>query len=161
MTRQRTARYLVEAVLDDRQDCDAALEYYLHEFYRGPLNVPSITNVHLALCCFNAGQRDRVLELKGGPMTVQAIIEEFGLAPWLPLFDRKENARFTKGQLVRYGNEYWGYDCRVLGRRAVTPFAMPRFDDWEVFLDTLDGKIAGFVGEGEVEAMDTTDSMKI
>jgi hypothetical protein len=129
------------------------LEEHLHENYRGPLSTPSFSKVYLALCYFNMGWRERVLELRNGPMTVAQIIHEFGLEPFLPLFDRQEEASFGQGELVRYGNEFWGSDCRVLGRREVTPFAICRLDDWEVFIEALDGKTAGFVGESEVEPM--------
>ena len=149
--KRRSAKWLVKAVRAGKCDCDSALEEHLHENYRGQLGVPPFQKVQLALCYFNMGWRDRVLDLRDGPIKVSEVIQEFGLEPFLPLFNRQEDANFKKGDVVRYGNEHWGYVCRVIGRRAVTPFAMPRFDDWEVFLETSDGETAGFVGESEVE----------
>ena len=146
----------VKQVQDGNCDCDSALEEHLHENYQGPLDGPSLLfeTVHLALCCFNMGWRDRVLDLQDGPMTAAQIIQEFGLEPFLPLFDQQEDAQFKKGEVVRFGNESWGWDCRVIGRRKVTPFALFRTADWELFLEALDGKIVGFVGESEVEPLE-------
>jgi hypothetical protein len=107
------------------------------------------------------GWRDRLLDLPNGPLTVAEVIEEFGLRPFLPLFDRREGARFAKGEVVRYGNEHWSYTYRVIGRREVTPFAMLRLDDWELFLESLDGGTTGFVGESEVEAVADGGAVRI
>ena len=148
-------KVLAEAVLDGGTDCDAALEHHLHDNYRGPLEVLSITDAHLALSCANMGWRDRVVDLDAGRMTVARAIEEFGLGPFLPLFDRREQARFRRGEVVRYE----GRLCRVLGRRAVTPFALPRLDGWELFVETLDGKTAAFVGESEVGPNDDAEAI--
>jgi hypothetical protein len=153
MAGRRSAKSWAKAVLESWQDCDAALEHHLHENYRGPLALPSFPQVHLALCCANMDRRDRVLDRRDGPLTVAEVIEEFGLGPFLPLFDRQEGARFARGAVVRYGNEHWSYTCRVIGRREVTPFAMLRLEDWELFVETLDGETTGFVGESEVEAV--------
>jgi hypothetical protein len=157
MARKRSAKSWVELVLEGQYDCDAALEEHLWENYQGPLEVPSFSKVHLALCCFNMGERERILELADGPIAVAEVIEEFGLAPWLPLFDRREDAIFHKGDLVSYGDDA----CRVIGRREVTPFAIPRFDDWEVFVETLDGGTAGFVGESEVEPVENNEAAEV
>jgi len=156
MARKRSAKAWVKQVQDGKIDCDSALEEHLHENYQGPLDGPSLLfeTAHLALCCFNMGRLDRVLDLQDGPMKVGQIIKEFGLEPFLPLFDQQEEALFRKGQVVRFGNESWGWDCRVIGRRAFTPFALYRTADWELFLEALDGKIVGFVGESEVEAIE-------
>jgi hypothetical protein len=158
MPRKRSAKAWVKKVQDGECDCDSALEAHLAENYRGPLDVPAGDKVHLALCCFNrVSLRDRVLELRDGPVTVSQLIKELGLEPFCPLFDQQQEARFKMGDVVRFGNEHWGYVCRVLGRREVTPFAMLRTDDWEIFLEALDGQIVGFVGECEVEPMEETN----
>jgi len=148
---RRSARPLVKAVRAGNFDCDSALEEHLHDNYQGTLSVPDFEKVHLVLCYFNMGWRDRVLDLGNGPMPVGDIIKEFGLEPFLPLFDRKVKGSFQKGDLVRWGSESWEYVGRMIGRRAVTPLAVLRLDDWEVFIETLDGKSVGFVSESEVE----------
>lgn len=149
--KRRSAKSLVRAVRDGKYDCDSALEEHLHENYRGSLTVSSIEEVHLALCYFNMGWQNRVLDVGGDSMTVAEVVNEFGLKPFLPLFDRHEEAAFRKGDQVRWGAESWEYVGTIIGRRAVTPFAVPRFDEWEVFIESLDGESVGFVSESEVE----------
>jgi hypothetical protein len=103
------------------------------------------------------GRRDRVLELSGGPLTVAEAIDEFGLGPFLPLFDRQEEACIRRGDLVTYDGEVY----RVIKRREVWPFAAPRCDDHEVFLETPAGEPFGFVGESEVEPLEGGEPVEI
>ena len=150
MPRKRSAAELVEEIQDGSRDCDSALEKHLHENYRGALEIPSFPDVLLALCCFNMGWLNRVLDLRDGTMDVAEIIREFDLEPFLPLFDRHDDAVFKKGDVVHWGMESWGQVCRVIGRRQVTQFALPRVGDWELFIESLDGESLGFVDESEV-----------
>jgi hypothetical protein len=56
-------------------------------------------------------------------------------------------SKVKAGDLV----EYEGQICRVLRRRRVTALAMFQTSDYEVCLETVDGKRLGWVGENEVE----------
>src|SRR5690349_9196745 len=94
MAKRCSADALVRAVRRDKLDCDCAIEAHLNDNYQGRLAVPSLPKVWLALCSFNMGRHGRVLDLPDGPMSVGRVIEEFGLAPFLPLFDRQERAAF-------------------------------------------------------------------
>ena len=147
MAKRRTAKWLVKAVLDGRWDCNAALEEHLHENYQGPLDIPPYSRIHLAICCANMGWNDRVLDLDGGPMTVAEVVKEFGLEPFLPIFDRQEEVEFRLGEFVTYDDEVY----RVVGRREVWPYAAPRFDDFELFIESEDGSTFAFVEESAVE----------
>ena len=87
-------------------------------------------------------------------MTVAQVIEQFGLAPFAPLLNDKEPDRHNEirhpvGTLVNF----WGEARRVIGRRRVTVYAMPREDDFEVFVETPDGTPLYFIGESMVEPM--------
>jgi hypothetical protein len=146
MSKRRSAKWLAKAVLEGRWTCDSALEEHLHENYRGPLAIPPYSKVHRALCFANMGRRDRVLELSDGPMSVAEIIEEFGLTPFLPLYDRQEGADIRLGDPVTYEGEVY----RVVGRREVWPYAAPRTDDFELFIEGEDGGTFTVVGESEV-----------
>src|SRR5258705_12476627 len=96
-------------IIDGEQDCDAVLEEHIWD-YDGQLGIPSMPKVHLAICCANMGWVDRKLKLLDGPISVADIVKEFGLAPFLSLFDRQEGARFHKGDVVQYCNQA----CRIL-----------------------------------------------
>lgn len=150
MVKRRSAKWLARAVLRGEWTCDSALEEHLHENYRGPLAVLPHSKVHRALCFANMGWRDRVLELSDGPLSVAEVIEEYGLEPFLPLYDRLEQASIRRGDLVTYDGE----DYRVVGRREVWPYAAPRTDDFELFLEKEDGSGFTFVGESMLDGDD-------
>jgi hypothetical protein len=142
----RSAKWLAKAVLEGRWDCNSALEEHLHENYRGPLAILPYSKLDRALCFANMGWRDRVLELQDGHMTVAEIIKEFRLTPFLPLYARQEHATARLGEPVTYDGEVY----RVVGRREVWPYAAPRTDDFELFIESEDGCTFTAVGEAEV-----------
>jgi hypothetical protein len=155
MVKNRRAKSLVRAVLNGVTDCDEAIQRQLDDNYRGRLETPSLKIAHVALCYFNRGQLDRSLDLPDGPMTVAGIVQEFGMAPFAPLLndqepDRHGEVRFPIGTLV----DFWGDACRVIGRRRVTIHAMPREDEFEVFIENEDGTPLYFVGESMVEPLE-------
>jgi len=152
---ERTAESLMKAVLNEGMDCDGAIRQHLDDNYRGELETPSLTKAHAALCYFNLGQMDRTLDLSDGPMTVAEIVKEFGLAPFAPLLNDKEpdsngEVQYPVGTLVDYEGEV----CRVIGRRWVDVSDVPRFDDFEVFIEKKDGTPLYFVGESMVEPLE-------
>jgi hypothetical protein len=147
MTKRRSAKWLVKAVLHGEWTCDSALEEHLHESYEGPLAILPYSKLNRALCYANMKWWDRVLDLQDGPMTVAEIIKAFRLKPFLPLYARQENAAVHLGDLVKYGCE----DYRVIGRREVWPFAAPRCGSFEVFIEKEDGNGFTFVDEFEFD----------
>jgi hypothetical protein len=153
MAKRRSAKWLVKAVLEGEWTCDSALEEHLHENYRGSLAILPYSKVHRALCFANMGWWDRVLELQDGPMTVAEVIEEFGLKPFLPLYDRQEEASIRRGDLVTYDGDVY----RVVGRREVWPYSAPRTDDFELFLEREDGSGFTFVGESMLDSDEEDD----
>jgi hypothetical protein len=148
MTKRRSAKWLVKAVLTGEWTCESALEEHLHENYRGPLAILPYSKLNRALCYANMNLWDRELELKDGPMTVAEIIREFGLKPFLQLYARQENAAVHLGDLVKCDGE----DYRVIGRREVWPFAAPRCASFEVFIEKEDGTGFTFVEEFEFDS---------
>ena len=155
MVKSRSAKSLVKAVLNGVADCDEAIQRQLDDNYRGQLETPSLKIVHVALCYFNRGQLDRSLDLPDSPLTVAEIVKEFGLAPFAPLLNDQEPDRhgeicYPLGTLV----DFWGDTCRVIGRRRVTIQAMPREDEFEVFIENEDGTPLYFVGESMVEPLE-------
>lgn len=135
---------LIEAVLNGDLTIDAALEQQLDD------DDADLEAVHAALCYFNLRQMDRVIDLPGEP-TVAQVVEQFGIQPFAPMLndqepDRHGEIRHPVGTLV----EFYGEVCRVIGRRKVTILAMPHEDDFEVFLESQDGKPMYFVGESMV-----------
>ncbi len=150
MVKRRSAKWLVKAVLEGEWTCDSALEEHLHENYHGPLAILGYSKMNCALCYANMGWRDRVLELRDGPMSVAEIIEEYGLEPFLPLYNRQEESDIRQGDLVTYDGEVY----RVVGRREVWPYAAPRTDDFELFLEKEDGSGFTFVGESMLDGDD-------
>lgn len=137
-------------------DLDVAIEHHLHDVYQGEMSLPSIPKVHQAICLFNSGERDRRLNLPDGPMAVAKIVEEFGLTPFLSQIDQFEGAEVNKGDLVLYQRQV----CRVLGRREVTPLAVLRTDEFEVYVETLDQKNAGFVSPSVAYPITLADAWK-
>jgi hypothetical protein len=155
MVKGRSAKSLVKAVLNGATDCDEAIQRQLDDNYRGRLETPSLKVAHVALCYFNRGQLDRSLDLPDGPLTVAQVVEEFGLEPFAPLVndqepDRQNEVQYPVGALV----DFWGDVCRVIGRRRVTIQAMPREDEFEVFIENEDGTPLYFVGESMVEPLE-------
>jgi hypothetical protein len=155
MVKTRNAKSLVRAVLNGTTDCDEAIQKHLDDNYRGRLEAPSLKIVHVALCYFNRGQLDRSLDLPDGPLTVAEIVKEFGLTPFAPLLndqepDRHDEVQYPVGTLV----DFWRDTCRVIGRRRVTNQAMPREDEFEVFIENEDGTPLYFVGESMVEPLE-------
>jgi hypothetical protein len=153
MPKRRSPKWLVKAVLRGEWTCDSALEEHLHENYQGPLAILGYSKMNRALCFANMGWCDRELELQDGPMTVAEIIKEFGLKPFLPLYARQENAAICLGDLVTYDGEVY----RVVGRREVWPYAAPRYDDFELFLEKEDGSSFTFVGESMLDSDEEED----
>lgn len=155
MLKSRSAKSLVKAVLNGVIDPDDAIQQHLDDNYRGRLETPSLKIVHATLGYFNRGQLGRSLDLPDGPMTVAAVVKEFGLEPFAPLLndqepDRHGEVRYSVGTLV----DFWGDVCRVIGRRRVTIQAMPREDEFEVFIENEDGTPLYFVGESMVEPVE-------
>ena len=139
MSHEHDANSLIEAVLNGDLTLDAALEKQLDDD-------ADMEAVHAALCYANLGQLDRAIELPGDP-TVAQVIDQFDLEQFAPLMNDQEpnrngEIRYPLGTLV----EFYGDVCRVIGRRKVTILAMPREDDFEVFLESQDGKPMYFVG---------------
>ena len=153
MVKRRSAKWLVKAVLEGEWTCDSALEEHLHENYHGPLAILGYSKMNRALCYANMGWWDRLLELQDGPLTVAEIIKEFGLKPFLPLYARQENADIRLGDLVKYDGEVY----RVVGRREVWPYAAPRCDDFELFLEGEDPSTFTFVGESMLDSDEEDD----
>ena len=146
MSNQTDAKSLVEAVLNGELTLDAALEQQLDD----DGDDADMESIHAALCYANLGQLDRVVDLPGEP-TVAQVIEQFSLGPFVPMLndqepDRHGEIRYPVGTLV----DFYGDVCRVIGRRKVTILAMPRGDDFEVFLESQDGNPMYFVGESMV-----------
>lgn len=144
MSKQTDAKSLVEAVLCGELTLDAALEQQLGD------DDADMESIHAALCYANLGQLDRVLDVPGEPNVAQ-FIEQFGLGPFVPMLNDQEpeqhgEIRYPLGTMV----DFYGDVCRVIGRRKVTIFAMPREDDFEVFLESQDGNPMYFVGESMV-----------
>src|SRR5437899_1497898 len=100
MAKRRSAKWLVNAVLEGDWTCDSALEEHLHENYEGPLAILGYSKMNRALCYANMRWWDRVLELQDGPLAVAEIIKECGLKPFLPLYARHENATVHLGDVV-------------------------------------------------------------
>jgi hypothetical protein len=59
---------------------------------------------------------------------------------------RRRSATIKKGDLVDWDDR----TCRVLKRRRVTGMAMFQTSDYEVYLETVEGDVVGWVGENEV-----------
>jgi hypothetical protein len=159
MVKSRSAMSLVKAVLNGQIVPDGAIQQHLDDNYRGRLETPSLKIVHATLGYFNRGQLDRSLDLPDGPMTVAGIVKEFGLEPFAPLLnnqepDRHGEVRFPIGTLV----DCWGDVCRVIGRRRVTIQAMPREDEFEVFIESEDSTPLYFVGESMVEPLEGVEA---
>ncbi len=145
MNDQLDAKALAEAVREGRMTFEAALEEHLD----GKYDVPDET-VFRTLAHHNMGWQDRTLDLDDRTLTVAEFVQEFDLAPFLPLLDRLKDFRFPLGDLVIYEGETF----QVIGRRAISPFAAPRFGDFELLIESLTRNMVGFVSESEVEPVE-------
>lgn len=148
MKEQHDAKALVEAILDGDLTLEAALEEHLDD------DDADLERINAALCYFNLGQLDKVLDLPGRP-TVAQVIEQSGLGPFAPLLndkepDRHNEIRYPVGTLV----DFYGDVCKVIGRRPTTILAMPSDDDFEIYLESVEGKPMYFVGESMVEPVE-------
>lgn len=136
---------LTNAVRSGELSFETALEEALGDFEDSVLRI---------LGKFNLGDRDRIVKVGGVPENVEEFVARHGLQPFVALLDAKEDSEFSIGSVVSYG----GVACRVIGRRAVSPFAMPRYDDYELLIESLESGTVGFVGESEVEPVETDES---
>ena len=144
-----TATALAEAVREGRMTFEAALEDHLD----GKTDEPE-ENVFRIMAYFNMGWQDRTVDLDEGKFTVAEFVKQFGLQPFLPLLDRTEDFRFPLGDLVAYEDETF----QVIGRRAISAFAAPRFGDFELLIESLTRNMAGFVSEDEVESVEGSEA---
>jgi hypothetical protein len=135
---------LTDAVRSGELSFETALEEALGDFE------DSLDDVYRILGYFNLGDRDRIVDVGGVPENVGEFVARHGLQPFVALLNELDGSEFSIGDVVAYG----GSACRILGRRAVSPFAVPRYDDHELLLESLESGTVGFVGEGEVEALD-------
>lgn len=143
--KEDNAKGLVETVLDGRLTFEAAVDEHLGDRFDG-----SLEDVARLIGYANMGWHERVIDLDGSTRTVAEFVDEFGLAPFRPLLDQQDEFRYPMGSIVSYG----GDACQVIGRRAVSPFATPRYDDYELLIEALESGTVGFVGEGEVEPVE-------
>lgn len=148
MTERHDTKVLTDAVRSGELSFEAALEEALGDF-DDPLD-----DVFRILGYFSIGDRHRFLKMGGVPVNVEEFVARHGLQPFVALLNDQEDSEFFVGQVVSYG----GSACRVLGRRAVSPFAMPRFDDHELLIESLESGTVGFVGQSEVQPVDDENS---
>lgn len=144
-----TATALAEAVREGRMTFEAALEDHLDGKTREPEE-----NLFRYMAYFNMGWQDRTVDLDEGTFTVAEFVKQFDLEPFLPLLDRIEDFRFPLGDLVIYEDETF----QVIGRRAISAFAAPRFGDFELLIESLTRNMAGFVSEDEVEPVEGSEA---
>jgi hypothetical protein len=149
MNEQHDASSLAEAVRNGRMTLEAALEEHLD----GKTDEPE-ENVIRIMAHHNMGFVDRSVDLDERTLTVAEFVRELDLVPFLPLLDRTEDFKFPLGDLVTYEGEAF----MVIGRRATTPLAAPRFGDFELLIEALTGNKVGFVSEDEVETVDEHES---
>jgi len=147
MTERHDTNALSEVVRSGELSFETALEEALGDFDH-PLD-----DVFRILGYFNLGDRDRTVDV-GIPEKVGEFVARHGLQPFVALLNDLEDFQFFIGDIVSYG----GSACRVLGRRAVSPLATPRYDDFELLLESLESGTVGFVGESEIEAFDDENS---
>lgn len=140
---------LAEAVRSGELSFETALEEALGDDFED-----SLDDVFRILGFFNIGDRNRSVVVGGVSENVEKFVTRHGLQPFVRLLNDLEGSEFFVGEVVTYG----GSACRVLGRRAVSPFAMPRYDDFELLLESLESKTVGFVGEGVVEPVETDEA---
>lgn len=139
------ATSLAEAVREGRMTLEAALEEHLD----GKTD-HSEEDVIRTLAHHNMGWAERMVELDDRTLTVAEFVNELDLAPFLPLLDRIESFKYPLGDLVTYEDEAY----MVIGRRAVTALAAPKFGDFELLIESLTGNRVGFVSENDVEPVE-------
>ena len=142
---EHDAKSLAEAVRQGRMTLEAALEEHLD----GKTDEPE-EDVIRYLAYWNMGRQDRTVDVDDRTMTVADFVREFDLAQFLPLLDRTEDFKYPLGDLVVYEDETF----QVIGRRAITALAVPRFRDFELLIESLTRNMAGFVSEDEVEPVE-------
>ena len=142
---------LAKAVLDGRLTFDAALEEHLDDKLDAPMKT-----AYRIMGYANMGWAGRVLNVNNRSSTVAELVKELDLTPFLPLLDRHEEFLYSLGDIVVYEGQAY----QVIGRREVSPFAAPRFDDWELLIEALDGSMCVFVGEGHVEGLDDDEAVE-
>lgn len=142
---EHNAKSLAEAVREGRMTLEAALE----ELLDGKTDQPE-EDVIRTLAHHNMGWLDRMIELDDRTLTVAEFVKELDLAPFLPLLDRTEDFKWPLGEIVAYEGEAF----QVIGRRAITALAVPRFGDFELLIESLSRNMAGFVSEDEVEPVE-------
>ena len=142
---QRDVKALADAVRSGELSFETALEEALGGDYED-----SLDDVFRVLGSFNVGDRNRSVVVDGVSEGIGQFVARHGLQPFVSLLNDLEDSQFSIGEIVSYG----GSACRVLGRRAVSPFATPRYDDFELLLESLESGTVGFVGEGEAEGLE-------
>ena len=151
MSKRPDPKALARAIREGRQDFDAALEWHLNDNCQAALDCES---AQVILCYAVMGRWDEPFDLDDREMTVAEIIEEFRLRPFVKLFEGEGQDEIALDDLV----EAMGETYRVIGIRQVTPFAMPRCDEWEVMLETLDGEPLHLAGLSEVTKLSERDA---
>ena len=145
MNEQNDPTSLAEAVREGRMTLEAALEEHLD----GKTEQQE-EDVIRTLAHHNMGWTERTVELDDRTLAVAEFVKELDLAPFLPLLDRIEDFKFPLGNLVVYEDETF----QVIGRRAITALAVPRFGDFELLIESLTRNMVGFVSEDEVEPVE-------
>ena len=148
MNEKQDPKVLAEAVLNGELTLEAALEEHLDD------DDTDMECLQAALCYANLQQFDKVLDVPGNP-SVAELIQKLDLKPFARLVndedtDSYDEVRYPIGNLVEFGGEIY----KVIGRRKVSIFAMPREDDFEVFLESADGNPMYFVGESLVSSVE-------
>ena len=136
---------LADAVRNGDLFFETALEEALGDDYDG-----SLDDVFRVLGHFNLGDRDSTVDMGGVQENIGDFVARTGLQSFVVLLNDLKDSEFSIGDVVSYG----GSACRILGRRAMSPFATPRYDDYELLIESLESGTVGFVGEGEVEPVD-------
>jgi hypothetical protein len=149
MTERHDAKALAGAVREGRMTIEAALEEHLD----GKTDQTE-EDVIRTLAHHNMGWTERPVDIDDRTLTVAEFVKELDLAPFLPLLDRTEDFEYPLGDLVAFEDETF----QVIGRRAVTGFAAPRFGDFELLIESLTRNMAGFVSEDEVEPVESDES---
>lgn len=139
---------LADAVRNGELSFETALEEALYN-HDDPLD-----DVLRILGLYNLGDRNRNVDLNGVSVNVEEFVAQHDLTPFVALLNNQEDFHLSIGGVVSYG----GGACRILGRKAVSPFATPRYDDWELLIESLDSGTVGFVGEGEVESVENDEA---
>jgi hypothetical protein len=145
MAKQRISKRAI------RQNFGAALEQCL------PEGGPSLEEATLAIAYVAWGQGND--HSFNGDKSASQIVQEYQLKPFVEVV-RQCNLEAPDQGGISPGDWVIGHGkvFRSLMRREVTIFAMPRFANQEVLLETLEGEYFGFAGEDEVEKLTDTTS---